>query len=84
MGDHVDGLKFAGGESSGFVVNETLEGNRQLMTRLGSFSLFQEKALRELIDLAHEHGVYVSTVCSTQLAFVYVSNKSVFLIGRMG
>ena len=22
MGDHVDGLKFAGGESSGFVVNE--------------------------------------------------------------
>ncbi|PWY72476.1 coma-domain-containing protein [Aspergillus sclerotioniger CBS 115572] len=27
----------------------------------GSFSLFQEKPLRELIDLAHEHGVYVST-----------------------
>lgn len=29
----------------------------------GSFSLFQEKPLRELIELAHEHGVYVSTVC---------------------
>ncbi|OGM51131.1 fungal specific transcription factor domain protein [Aspergillus bombycis] len=27
----------------------------------GSFSLFQEKPLRELIDLAHEHDVYVST-----------------------
>ncbi|KAJ5455764.1 uncharacterized protein N7458_004028 [Penicillium daleae] len=39
MGDHVDGLKFAG----------------------GSFSLFREKPLRELIDLAHDHGVYVST-----------------------
>jgi hypothetical protein len=34
----------------------------------GSFSLFQEKPLRELIDLAHEHGVYVSTVSS--MAFV--------------
>lgn len=33
------------------------------MTYVGSFSLFQEKPLRELIDLAHEHGVYVSTVC---------------------
>jgi phosphosulfolactate synthase (CoM biosynthesis protein A) len=39
MGNHVDGLKFAG----------------------GSFSLFEEKPLRELTDLAHEHGVYVST-----------------------
>ncbi|KAL3494111.1 hypothetical protein BJX62DRAFT_223505 [Aspergillus germanicus] len=27
----------------------------------GSFSLFPEKPLRELIDLAHEHDVYVST-----------------------
>ncbi|KAL2127610.1 hypothetical protein VTI74DRAFT_10435 [Chaetomium olivicolor] len=27
----------------------------------GSFSLFPEDKLRELIDLAHEHGVYVST-----------------------
>ncbi|KAK6949186.1 hypothetical protein Daesc_009260 [Daldinia eschscholtzii] len=27
----------------------------------GSFSLFAEKPLRQLIDLAHEHGVYVST-----------------------
>ncbi|KAJ6142386.1 hypothetical protein N7497_011485 [Penicillium chrysogenum] len=39
MGDHVDGLKFAG----------------------GAFSLFHEKQLRELVDLAHEHGVYIST-----------------------
>jgi phosphosulfolactate synthase (CoM biosynthesis protein A) len=29
----------------------------------GSFSLFPEDKLRELIDLAHDHGVYVSTVC---------------------
>lgn len=28
----------------------------------GSFSLFPEAQLRELIDLAHEHDVYVSTV----------------------
>ncbi|PYI06200.1 coma-domain-containing protein [Aspergillus sclerotiicarbonarius CBS 121057] len=27
----------------------------------GSFSLFQEKPLKELIDLAHDHDVYVST-----------------------
>jgi phosphosulfolactate synthase (CoM biosynthesis protein A) len=27
----------------------------------GAFSLFPEDKLRELIDLAHEHGVYVST-----------------------
>jgi phosphosulfolactate synthase (CoM biosynthesis protein A) len=27
----------------------------------GSFSLFPEDKLRELIDLAHQHGVYVST-----------------------
>ncbi|CDM32477.1 (2R)-phospho-3-sulpholactate synthase, ComA [Penicillium roqueforti FM164] len=39
MGDHVDGLKFAG----------------------GAFTLFHETPLRELVDLAHEHGVYVST-----------------------
>lgn len=29
---------------------------------VGSFSLFPEKPLRELLDLAHEHGAYVSTV----------------------
>jgi phosphosulfolactate synthase (CoM biosynthesis protein A) len=48
MGDHVDGLKFAG----------------------GAFSLFHEKQLRELVDLAHEHGVYISTVrlsCTSKL-----------------
>lgn len=27
----------------------------------GSFSLFPEVKLRELINVAHEHGVYVST-----------------------
>ncbi|KMP09741.1 (2R)-phospho-3-sulfolactate synthase [Coccidioides immitis RMSCC 2394] len=27
----------------------------------GSFSLFEEEKLREMIDLAHEHNVYVST-----------------------
>lgn len=39
MGEHVDGLKFAG----------------------GSFSLMPEARVRELVDIAHEHGVYVST-----------------------
>jgi len=48
------------------------------MTRLGSFSLFQEKPLRELIDLAHDHGVYVSTVCLKESAFAYVSNEAAF------
>lgn len=28
----------------------------------GSFSLFPEDKLRELIDIAHDNGVYVSTV----------------------
>jgi phosphosulfolactate synthase (CoM biosynthesis protein A) len=28
----------------------------------GSFSLFEEKPLRELIELAHSYDVYVSTV----------------------
>jgi hypothetical protein len=37
------------------------------MTYLGSFSLFPEKPLRELIDLAHDDGVYVSTVCLERL-----------------
>ena len=32
------------------------------MVELGSFSLFEEKPLRELIELAHSHDVYVSTV----------------------
>jgi phosphosulfolactate synthase (CoM biosynthesis protein A) len=31
----------------------------------GSFSLFPEDKLRELIDIAHEHGVYVSTVSTS-------------------
>ncbi|KAJ5122825.1 uncharacterized protein N7443_002924 [Penicillium atrosanguineum] len=39
MGNHVDGLKFAG----------------------GSFALFERNSLREITDLAHEYGVYVST-----------------------
>jgi hypothetical protein len=37
------------------------------MTYLGSFSLFHEKPLRELIEMAHDHGVYVSTVCLQKL-----------------
>ena len=57
MGTHVDGLKFAGGRRS----VESCRTN-DLTPVIGSFSLFQEKPLRELIDLAHEHGVYVSTV----------------------
>ena len=28
----------------------------------GSFALFPEDKLKELIDLAHQHDVYVSTV----------------------
>ena len=28
----------------------------------GSFSLFPEDKLRELINLAHEHNVYISTI----------------------
>lgn len=32
----------------------------------GSFSLFPEENLKELIDLAHQYGVYVSTVSSYQ------------------
>ncbi|KAH8927789.1 putative sulfonate biosynthesis enzyme [Atractiella rhizophila] len=39
MGEHVDGLKFAG----------------------GSFTLFPEDKLRELLGIAHDHGVYIST-----------------------
>src|SRR5437588_9763807 len=39
MGEHVDGLKFAG----------------------GSFTLMPERALREILDIAHEHDVLVST-----------------------
>lgn len=30
----------------------------------GSFSLMPEKSVREMIELAHEYGVYVSTVGS--------------------
>jgi hypothetical protein len=40
-------------------------------TKPGAFSLFHEKQLRELVDLAHEHGVYISTVrlsCTSKLA----------------
>lgn len=33
----------------------------------GSFSLFPEDKLRELLDVAHEYGVYVSTVGRYQL-----------------
>lgn len=33
----------------------------------GSFSLFPEDKLKELIDLAHQHDVYVSTVRTISL-----------------
>ena len=39
-----------------------LARNRSAEADLGAFSLFYEKPLRELVDLAHEHGVYISTV----------------------
>lgn len=45
--------------------------NDSAETKPGAFSLFHEKQLRELVDLAHEHGVYVSTVrlsCTSKLA----------------
>lgn len=59
MGTHVDGLKFAGGWSHLLISILIVT----LTQYIGSFSLFQETPLRELIDLAHDHGVYVSTVC---------------------
>ena len=37
----------------------------------GSFSLFPEDKLRQLLDLAHEHGIYVSTVSSQHPATLY-------------
>lgn len=39
-----------------------LARNESAETHPGAFSLFHEKPLRELVDLAHEHGVYISTV----------------------
>lgn len=39
-----------------------LARNDSAETNPGAFSLFHEKQLRELVDLAHEHGVYISTV----------------------
>jgi hypothetical protein len=58
----------------------------------GSFSLFEEKPLRELIDLAHEHDVYVSTVCLTPLSCGFLSSWEIDLyefvysyeLGRLG
>ena len=29
----------------------------------GSFALFPERTVMEMIELAHDHDVYVSTVC---------------------
>jgi phosphosulfolactate synthase (CoM biosynthesis protein A) len=56
MGHHVDGLKFAGGllQHHQFSIRTSLAS--------GSFSLLPEERLRELIELAHENSVYVSTV----------------------
>ena len=48
----------------------------------GSFSLFQEKPLRELLELAHEHGVYVSTVCWTPSIFTWaLANPVIRVVG---
>ncbi|KAF3406341.1 Protein Heat-Stress-Associated 32 [Talaromyces pinophilus] len=44
----------------------------------GSFSLFPEKQLRELIDLAHEHGVYVSTGGWAEHLLTHANTESVF------
>lgn len=67
MGIYVDGLKFSGGPfhatQSDIAVN-TADASP------GSFSLFHEDRLTELIDLAHEHGVYVSTVRRPAISLV--------------
>ncbi|GIJ90736.1 hypothetical protein Asppvi_009698 [Aspergillus pseudoviridinutans] len=44
----------------------------------GSFSLFQEKPLRELIDLAHDYGVYVSTGGWAEHLLTHPDANSVF------
>ncbi|RMJ27323.1 Sulfonate biosynthesis enzyme [Aspergillus sp. HF37] len=44
----------------------------------GSFSMFQEKQLRELLDLAHEHGVYVSTGGWAEHLLTHPDPNSVF------
>lgn len=66
MGAHVDGLKFAGGAYTLSLVSEVWSRTASWLmlgfTHTGSFSLFEQKALREVIDLAHEHNVYISTV----------------------
>lgn len=70
MGDYVDGLKFSGGPfhaPQSRIVVITADASP------GSFSLFHEDRLRELIDLAHEHGVYVSTVRRSAISLVFRS-----------
>lgn len=49
---------------------------------LGSFSLLEENTLREMIDLAHQHNVYVSTVSSYQLEVLQDSNSRIGRLGR--
>uniref|UniRef100_A0A093VGR2 Phosphosulfolactate synthase n=1 Tax=Talaromyces marneffei PM1 TaxID=1077442 RepID=A0A093VGR2_TALMA len=44
----------------------------------GSFSLFPEKQLRELIDLAHEYGVYVSTGGWAEHLLTHADTETVF------
>ncbi|KAL4802922.1 hypothetical protein BDV18DRAFT_166504 [Aspergillus unguis] len=44
----------------------------------GSFSLFPEKPLKELIDLAHEHNVYVSTGGWAEHLLTHPDANSVF------
>ncbi|OXV09256.1 hypothetical protein Egran_02980 [Elaphomyces granulatus] len=44
----------------------------------GSFSLFEEKPLRELIDLAHSHDVYVSTGGWAEYLLTHADVETIF------
>ncbi|CEJ57558.1 Putative (2R)-phospho-3-sulfolactate synthase [Penicillium brasilianum] len=63
-----------------YVVHTTLLWGSDILrtswTR--SFSLFQEKQLRELIDLAHDHGVYVSTGGWAEHLLTHLDPNAVF------
>jgi phosphosulfolactate synthase (CoM biosynthesis protein A) len=38
----------------------------------GSFSLFPEPTLRELLDLAHAHGVYVPRAAGSSILYHFI------------
>ena len=46
----------------------------------GSFSLFPEDKLRELLEQAHEYGVYVSTVSKLR---VWRKSGAKYRLGRL-